>query len=177
MKPCGTVRCITSGFQEGGQAHMFDAVRPSDTTFYITPDRRNICTANLPSCTHSPLTQRGMLVPRVMRACPSVCHWLFLRSLLISGGENGGSICCSIRVSVSDVPLPQSRYPQGTEECCLTQGGEGGERWAMAVGGLPLHWLSAEPFSSSYGLDHRRRAIQMNTAWRGVVHPLMHDPH
>lgn len=94
--------------------------------FYITADCRNICTANLPSCTHSPLTRRGMLVPRVMHACPSVCDRLF--SLLITGGENGGSICCSIRVSVSDVPLPRSRYPQGTEECCLTQGGEGGER-------------------------------------------------
>lgn len=45
--------------------------------FYITPDRRNICTVNLPSRTHSPLTRRGMLVPRVIRACPSVCHRLF----------------------------------------------------------------------------------------------------
>lgn len=43
---------------------------------------------------------------------------------------------------------------------------EKSEQW-VAVGGLPPHWVSADTFSCSYGLDHHCRAVQMNTAWWG----------
>lgn len=70
------------------------------------------------------------------------------------GGGNEGSIWCSI--FVNDVPL-FSGDPRGTEGMLPDLGGEERRKESsegLAVGGLPLHWVSADPLSSSYGLDH-----------------------
>lgn len=62
---------------------------------------------------------------------------------------------------LNDVPSFRED-PQGTAGMLPDLGVE--ER-AVAVGGLLLHRVSADLLSSSYGLDHHCRAIQMNTAW------------